>query len=302
MPIRLQPPAHVPDLPTAIAHLRAAPAEPATLRDAIYRDEVFPFAAARLLAARDQQPSAELLVIPVGTQPYSPLLAALATPARCVALLVTTKSTPCADEVAAALAQLPAGQAPAVERFAIGDANSGLAVVRAVDAALFWAGDPWPADVTLDVTGGRKATSAALGALAGLRGFRQVYIEGQELERGRFHNEQLLVLDDVRSALQEDDRAAAVALFEAGAFSAAEARLELLAERLLIGPALGWLRDFARAAQGGADAPTLWSQLAIAVPPGAIRDAVSQAAQCQSPGAAEASAILGALHTEGAWR
>jgi hypothetical protein len=300
MPIPLQPPAHVPDLATAI--VRHAAAEPAA-RAAIYRDEVFPFAAARLLRNRHEQPRARLLVIPVGTQPFAPLLAALATPADHVGLLVTSESAAHAAEVLAALAHLPGADRPAAMTFPIGDTNSGIAVCKAVDAALFWAGDPWPSEVTLDVTGGRKATSAALGAIAGLRGFRQVYIESQQRDPGLFVDETLHTLDDVHGWLQDDERAAATALFAAGAFVAAAGHFERLPARVLAGPALDWMQAFCQAATAPeAERRVAFETLQAAVPPGPIRSALAGPAHRGEATAADAGEFLAALQQEGAWR
>lgn len=292
-------------LEAALARWEAAPP---TERDAIYREQVFPFAAQRIRATRAEQGPVQLLVIPVGTQPYAPLLAALATPARHVALLATSRSQTLADEVAATLATLPAAECPAVQTFPIGDANSGIAVAQAVDAALFWAGDPWPADVVLDVTGGRKATSAALGALAGLRGFRQVYIESQErtLPGGAklFTDEVLRTLDDVRAWLGEDRRAAARALFAAGAFAAAQAELDQIAEHLLARPALGWLSAFTAAAleSDPTTARQRFAALAQELPTAPLRDALAAPSQNGTATAADAARFLQALEEEGAWR
>lgn len=303
MPIPLQPPTSIPDLTTALARLAAAPA---TERPTVYRNEVFPFAAARLLAGRHEQPAARLLIVPVGTQPFAPLLAALATPATRVALLVTGETQTFADEVAAALATLPEANRPECRQFAIGDANSGIDVCRAVDAALFWASDPWPGEVTLDVTGGRKATSAALGALAGLRGFRQVYIESRQHrdKEGLFTDERLLVLDDVRAWLHEDERAAATALLKAGAFAAAAEAFAQLGERMLAGPALAWMREFAAAAAEPqlADRKHRFATLRDDLPDGPIRATLAAAAERGEATAADAQQLIDALLEEGAWR
>ncbi|MCC7396962.1 MAG: hypothetical protein IT455_07830 [Planctomycetes bacterium] len=297
----LTPPSHVPDLATAIARYQAVPP---TDRPGRYRDEIFPWAAQRLLASRCTHPATALLVIPVGTQPYAPLLAALATPAARVALLVNRVTEPHGDVVAATLRGLSNPDRPEVERFSIGEANSGIDVCKAVDSALFWAGDPWPTDITVDVTGGRKATSAALGALAGLRGFRQVYIEGRQLEPGLFVEETLLVLDDVRAWLQEDSRSTATALFEAGAFPAAIAHFDQLAERVLAGPALGWMRAFAAAATASTATArnAAFAHLAAELPAGPIRGTVEPLAQHGEATAIDAATFVAVLEAEGAWR
>jgi hypothetical protein len=301
MTIPLQPPAHHPDLAAALAAYGAAPD---AAKSTVYRNEVFPFAAARMLAARDDQPACALLVVPVGTQPYAPLLAALATPAQRVALLVTATSRPCAEDAAAALAQLPDDLRPQVECFSIGEANSGIDVCKAVDAALFWAGDPWPTDVTLDVTGGRKATSAALGAIAGLRGFRQVYIESRQQDKVLFLDERVMALDDVRAWLQEDTRLTASTLLEAGAFAAAVEHFDELAERVLAGPAMQWLHDFAAAAAtpAAAERQARFAQLAADLPEGPLREAVAPLATTGAATEADAQRFVRRLQEQGAWR
>ena len=300
MPIPLHPPAHPSNLATALASYDAAPSES---QQRIYRDEIFPFAAERMLADRDSQPACTLLVVPVGAQPYAPLLAALATPAQRVALLHTATTKVFAEDVAASLAQLPEEARPQVEFFSIGEQNSGIEVCKAVDAALFWAGDPWPAEVTLDVTGGRKATSAALGAIAGLRGFRQVYIESQQRDRVVFIEERLMTLDDIRAWLQEDTRLAASTLLEAGAFAAALEHFDLLAERVIAGPAMSWMHDFAAAAAADpAERHEWFSRLAADLPEGPLRDAVAPLAVSGTANAEHAQLFVRRLQEQGAWR
>lgn len=302
MPIPLQSTSG--SLDVALAQWRAAAGD---LRQRIYREQVFPHAAQRLRAERTNQAPAVLLVVPVGTQPYAPLLAALATPSQHVALLITSATRTHGAEVAEALATLPPAEQPQVQSFPIGDDNSGIAVATAVDAALFWAGDPWPSEVVLDVTGGRKATSAALGALAGLRGFRQVYIESKEQAGPNgeklFTDETLRTLDDVRAWLGEDERMAARALFEAGAFAAATAHFERIAERCLARPALAWLAQFAAAATLPTPAARqAFTTLQQSLPTPTLQGCLAAPAAAGTATAADAAAFLQALVEEGAWR
>jgi CRISPR-associated DxTHG motif protein len=238
-------------LATAIAAFEVAPKDS---ERSCYEERIFSHSAARLLAESAHEPDCDLLIVPVGTQPYAPLLAALATRARWVALLHTDDtvredgalspgSRVYAERVARSLQGLPASERPAVELFGIGDGIAGTDVLRAFEAAQFWAGDPWPSRVTVDLTGGRKATSAALGALATVKGCRQSYLEARAFLRGYPHGEKRHSLSDLAGLAMADERSAATALLEAGSYAAALVRFDRVLETLRVGDAAGWLRD-----------------------------------------------------------
>jgi hypothetical protein len=268
-------------------------------------------AAERLFAARHEAPTAELLIVPVGTQAYSPLLAMLAAPARRVALLVTEPQTeggrsPGSRPTAAQLIEaVSAGwpdpsAAPELELFSIGDGLDGAQVAKAVGAALLWAGDPWPADVTIDVSGGRKSTTAALGALGGGLGFRLSYIEGRHVTGVYYLDERRHALADAAGLLGVERRETAAALLEAGAFDAAARCFDSVAELMLAGPAPALLARLARALRDGDAAAVL--EVAGAFDG---RGASETAAALRAPGldpVQRAGEALDGLRRDGAWR
>lgn len=275
-----------------------------------YEQDVFPHAAAQVLQDREEAAKADLLVVPVGTQPYSPLLAVLATPARKVAFLVTTPgatdespatstSEPYAQRVRASVeCGFAVEDRPEMEIFEIGAGTSGSEVVRAVMAAMLWAGDPWPADVVLDVTGGKKATTAALGGLAAVHGFRQTYIEGRPLA-GEFRQaERRHLLADIGALTMGDERSAATALLEEGALEPAARRFaRLVASTVAMAPAY-WLAALAKALHHQ-DTAALQA-LADSMPPSLARDLLLEAPQAPAPDLA--ARFVDALRREGAWR
>lgn len=271
-----------------------------------YEQQVFPWAAKRLFQDRANNPGADLLIVPVGTQPYSPLLACLATTAGAIALLHSEKTLSFAarvsDSLRSGLALLGADR-PAIEYFNLGDGTSGADICNAVDAALMWASDPWADQVTIDVTGGKKASTATLGAIAGLRGFRTTYIDGRPAHPPYFTEERLVHLANVSDLLGHDLRIAATALVRAGAFEAAAQHLNALAEAIIVGPAVGWLTVFSEAMQKTnahqrLDALALLSEQL----PNSAAKAVITAATENSDTTSLGSAFVDALVKEGAWR
>jgi hypothetical protein len=254
-----------PSLEQALLRFEEDPSEEA------YRSLVFPHSAMRMWESRHSRPSADLLIVPVGTQPYSPLLACLGTVASKVAFLVTDGSRPCADDVQASLEGLfetETGDPPYFNRFFIEEGTSGEAVCRAVDSSLVWACDPWSSDVSIDISGGRKSTTATLGAIAGIRGFRQTYVQGELLFGGPYyHREQLLAIANIGGVLGNDLRICALALFKAGAFQEANRTFEALEGSILIGKNLGWLSELSQILS---DDPELWAdkcqRMAFSIP------------------------------------
>lgn len=273
-----------------------------------YEAEVFPIAAQAAIAWRTEQPRAELLIVPVGTQPYSPSLASLSTPARAVALLHSVPlhhedghfdpgSEPEARRVAKTLDQLPEHDRPEIEFFRLGDGIQGADVFRAVQAALAWAGDPWPSQVTVDLSSGRKATAAALGAIAALSGWRQVYIESTPVH-GRFHgHERLHHVADFGQLVNADTRIAATALLRSGHFADALTYLEESATLLNSSRGATELRAFAsHFAQSNPDPAALaellvpWSETPL---PELLREAESNVAR--------GTALIECFRDEGLW-
>jgi hypothetical protein len=205
--------------------------------------------------------------------------------------------------VVATLGQgLPGGlPSPRVSLFGIGQGSDGRAVVDAVGAALFAAGDPWPSDIAVDVSGGRKSTTSALGGIAALHGYRLSYIEGRALLDGFYVDEERHALADVAALCHADERSAATALLEAGAFGAAAAALRRVTAGLLVGPVAPWMLDLATAlASEGHALPTdALERLAATLPVCAARDVLRAPHVSRS---ALAQAFVAALREEGAWR
>ena len=271
-----------------------------------YERHIFPWAAKRLFDARSDNPSAALLIVPVGTQPYSPLLACLATRATSVALLHSEITSSYASHVTDSLLSGLAAvgdDTPAIERFNLGDGTSGADICNAVDAALMWATDPWADQVTIDVTGGKKATTATLGAIAGLRGFRTTYIDGKPTHPPFFTAERLVHLANVSDLLGHDLRIAATALLRAGAFKAAQQQLEELAEVIMGGPSVPWLTQFSEAMQLADSHERLDAlrSLSTQLPDSAAKTAITVATGEFSP-IDLSQAFVDALIKEGAWR
>ncbi len=265
LPVPLELPAANPpaSLEEALAGLRASPREE---QQAVYERLVFPFAARAARNRAELTPRARLLVVPVGTQPYSPILAALSCKAEHVALLVTEPqdgaggeagigsegSRPTGARVRATLcgAGLPES---ALEVFSIGDGTRGDRIVDAVGAAVFFAGDPWSTEVTVDISGGRKSTTAVLGGIASALGYRLSYVEGRHVMSGFYADERRHDLANVAAMLDLDRRYAARQLLRAGAWAAAATELHAVLSTTLAPPATRLLFRFA---QVMASAPT----------------------------------------------
>jgi CRISPR-associated protein Csx16 len=281
-------------------------------RTRLYETSIFPHSAARLFGARSEQPACKLLAVPVGTQPYAPLLVALSIRATHVALLHTDDvprgdgSTAAgtrafAHRVAASLAALPEEDRPIVELFSIGDGMTGTATLRAVEAAQFWAGDPWPSETTIDLTGGRKATTASLSAIATIKGCRQVYLEGRTIAPGVTTGEVLHTLSDLSSLAMADDRAAATALLEAGNYGAAAQRFGQICETLRAGDAAAWLHNLALLLQNASRSPAEADLRALASEVGSA-GAASALVEGHESAAEMVTSFLFALRSEGLWR
>lgn len=312
LPLQFEPPD--PSEAAYRAAIDAFLALPPQDRAEAYERTLFPHAAARAWGLRGDVPPAALLVVPVGTQPYSPLLAILATPAPHVALLVTEEqsgangirspgSRPTAARVEAALERgLPGGApTPQVSVFSIGQGTDGRAVVEALGAALFAAGDPWPLGVAVDVSGGRKSTTSALGGIAAVHGHRLSYIEGRHLVGPYFVDEERHALADVAALCHADERSAASALLEAGAFRAAAGAFARVADGLLAGPVVLWLAELASVlAYPGSGLPEVeLASLAGRLPECSARAALRAG---HATRVELGRAFLAALREEGAWR
>ncbi|MCA9569627.1 MAG: CRISPR-associated DxTHG motif protein, partial [Myxococcales bacterium] len=181
---------------------------------ALYREEVFALACERMRRHARTTAPVELALVPVGTQPYAPILAALATDARRVVLLHTPPTAAYAEEARVALL----ADRTDIRLAEIGDGTEPERIARVVLDEVARSGVLRPLDVLIDVTGGRKSTSSVLGSLAAVHGFRQAYVEGTPHPRHRpFHvQERVIELPNVRALTGGDDLRLALVLLERG--------------------------------------------------------------------------------------
>lgn len=212
---------------TALAEVESSPDEPAAVR--AYERALFPCACARMRLHARTMPRARLAIIPVGTQPYSPVLAALANPSDEVVLLCTKSSMRFGEEAATSIAS----ERPIVRFADIGTGTDSVRIAQVVLGEVASMGYPPRGSVVVDVTGGRKATTAALGAVAAVRGYRQVYIEGNSIPAypRLFAGERHVMLADVRSLASDPDRELALAALREGEFRLAAGLLERIIAR-----------------------------------------------------------------------
>ncbi len=203
--------------------------EPGEAAEAFYREKLFPAACERMRALGRRRGPFALAFVPVGTQPYSPILAALASPASATVLLHSERTVTEARLVADALA----GERGSLVLRTIGSGTDVARIVRVVEGEYAAAGLPEPGAVVVDLTGGRKAMSAALASIASVRGFRQAYVEGQAsaVHRGFVAGERFVELPGVHELTGAGERRTAVALLRAGAWREAARRFRELAGR-----------------------------------------------------------------------
>lgn len=213
----------------ALGRVESAPDE-ATAIEAYERD-LFPCACERMRRVGRFLPVARLAFVPVGTQPYSPILAVLANPADEVVLLCTQHTRSYGERVAAAAAI--ADRRPNVRFADIGSGTDTLRIAEVVLGQVAALGFPPRNSVLVDVTSGRKATTAALGAVAAVRGYRQAYIEGQPIPTfpRLMARERHVILADVRTLASEPDRESAMTALREGEFRLAAVLLERLVAR-----------------------------------------------------------------------
>ncbi len=236
------------DLEEAVGEARQRWEEmpPGEVAERFYLEALFPLACERMRQAGAGRGPFELAFVPVGTQPFSPLLAALASPARTTVLVHTEQTRQEAGVVRESLS----GERDEILLRTMGGGTDVERAVRIVEGEYAAAGFPDPLAVVVDLTGGRKAMSAALGSIASLRGFRLAYIEGQasRVHRGFVSGERFVELPRVDDLVGAGGRRVAVALLEAGAWTEAAARFrELLrssgagaADACLAAAARGW--------------------------------------------------------------
>jgi CRISPR-associated protein (TIGR02710 family) len=185
---------------------------------AVYRERYFPLA---LDAMSKEAEPAHVLVVTCGTQEYSIALSLRRTPARIVYFVHTDQSRASA-EAAIRLAGLTIE--PRYRQVGKADSKGVYEVVR--DAVR----EHDPKRVTIDITSGTKAMTAAASSVAGHLRLRQIYIESQPLRPGLFGRERAHVVDHPLVALGETAREVAEDAFDVGAFDRARAIFQELDE------------------------------------------------------------------------
>ncbi|MCW5941692.1 MAG: hypothetical protein KIS66_05640 [Fimbriimonadaceae bacterium] len=211
----------------ALREVEAAPDEASAVE--AYERVLFPCACERMRRVGRYLPTARLAFVPVGTQPYSPVLAVLANPAEDVTLLCTGHTRGYAERVAAAVAP----ERPRLRFAEIGDGTDTVRIAEVLLGQVASQGFPPRGAVVVDVTSGRKATTAALGAVAAVRGYRQAYIEGQPIPAHPrlMARERHVILADVRTLASDPDRESSIAALREGEFRLAGTLLERLIAR-----------------------------------------------------------------------
>lgn len=126
-----------------------------------YREEVFPLAMARIFRDTDVSTVFDCLYLTVGTQPYSPTLSALATPARRIAFIATETSLGYARE-AAEMARVPEDRR---ECYVFREPFSAAEMIRCLWRQISLHLENGES-VAMDITSGKKNMSAALSGLA----------------------------------------------------------------------------------------------------------------------------------------
>ncbi len=183
-----------------------------------YEERVFPLALARLEREALSRTAAHLLILPVGTQPYSPRLVAAGAPAAVVGLLATPGSL----DIARSLEEeLRASGAEADLRISETDGVSRAEVAELAIRIYRTAGEPGPARTLVDLTSGRKPTVAALASVADAVGAMSCYLEAtfhRPPHGGYATNERLVFSPPLRLASAAGALEAPRALARAGLF------------------------------------------------------------------------------------
>ncbi len=213
---------------------------------AFYEAEVFPVGCALMHERRGGLEPLELLFVPVGTQPYAPILAILGNPTRCVALLETETSAPHGETVQEAL---ESHLDTTFLHVRISDTDM-VDIGTKMRAVYQSRGLPSAHDVAADITGGRKPMTAAVAAIGGLYGWRLFYVEGK-FERalgGLAHHERIVELANVIQVFGNTRRDKALELLMAGAVAQGVRELEAVVDASAASAADQALLDYARAA------------------------------------------------------
>ncbi len=181
---------------------------------AFYRKTTFPLACERIRMGREGVPRLELLFVPVGTQPYAPILAILGNPSRSVALLETPETREYGLEVEEAVG---ADVGTWLHLRIDGTDVGGMA--RTMRDCFDACGLPGGRQVGADITGGRKTMTAAIAGVGSLFGWRLFYVRGVQ-ERGKWgyaHHERIEELPNVLDQFGDLRRESAATLLRGGA-------------------------------------------------------------------------------------
>lgn len=187
-----------------------------------YQVEVLPRSCYRMrLSAPDK--AVELLLVPVGTQPYAPLICCLGNPAELTLLIMTEGSRACADQVEACFE----GDRR-FHKILVSESDSGD-IVRKVMANYDVFGQPQ--DVVCDVTGGTKIMTASLAGIAAVNGWRQVYVQSEQVRNKGSHSERIIPVSSVFDHLGGWHASLAWKLAGVGQFGEAAGLLRVAADQ-----------------------------------------------------------------------
>lgn len=203
-------------------------------REEFYRRQVFPRSCRHIRDARGGTRD-DLLVVPVGTQPYAPILAVLANPSEQVVLLHSRESAQHCREVEVALAPDRLRLQPVlVDPYDLRD------IVKKVQDAYEVLRQP--EHVVCDQTGGTKITTTALAGLAAVNGWRLSYLRADTESTRRFmFNETVVDLPNPFYEVGGWHRVVAEAAAALGRFDAAARETRLARQNSLA--SAGYARD-----------------------------------------------------------
>lgn len=188
------------------------------LSDKVYEADILPRSCYRMRLQANQSP-VDLLLVPVGTQPYAPLMCCLGNPARQTVLLITEESRDCARIVEELFAESRTFLRVLIR------ANDSGDVVRKVMSVFDTLGQP--RDVVCDVTGGTKIMTASLAGIAAMNGWSQVYVDSKFIRNKGSYGENLLTVASVFEHLGGWHTAHAWKLASVGQFGEAAKSLKL---------------------------------------------------------------------------
>jgi len=159
-----------------------------------YDGKVFPLALARMERDAAARPTAALLILSVGTQPYSPQLVATGVPAASAGLISTSLSLPIARRLEE---ELQDRGVTTDLRIAESGGISRTEIAELIIRIYRTAGEPPPEQTVIDLTSGRKPTTAAMASAADALGAMNCYLEADfhRHPHGGYATGERLVLD-----------------------------------------------------------------------------------------------------------